>query len=67
MLHKISQFCDKIDGLKKDADMLRHLKYHTPKSKEREVQIQGLIDQIQADCLLLSRDRSNYVKMESED
>ena len=67
MLHKISQFCDKIDGLKRDADTLRHLKYNTPKTPEREVQIQGLIDQIQADCMLLSRDRSSYTKPESED
>jgi hypothetical protein len=32
MNHKISEFCDKVDSLKKMADDLRVLKYKTPKS-----------------------------------
>ena len=66
MLHKISEFCDKIDGIKKDADHLRYLKYHTPKTPERDHMIQGLIDQIQADCYIISRDKQKYTS-ESED
>jgi hypothetical protein len=64
MLHKISDFCDKIDGLKRDADKLRHLKYNTPKDKERDNLIQMLIEQIQADCYVVSRDTQDYDKSE---
>ena len=62
MNHKISQFCDKVDSLKKMADDLRVLKYGTPKSKERDMKVQNLIDTIQADCLLLANDKGDYVK-----
>ena len=65
MNHKISQFCDKVDSLKKMADDLRVLKYGTPKSKERDLKVQNLIDTIQADCHLVSQDKSNYGKEES--
>jgi len=62
MLHKISQFCDKIDTVKKMADDLRVLKYQTPKSQERDFKIQNLIETIQADCLLLANDKGDYAK-----
>ena len=62
MLHKISQFCDKIDTIKKCSDDLRRLKYETPKSKERDLRIQNLIDTIQADCLLVANDKNEYEK-----
>ena len=62
MLHKISQFCDKIDSIKKDADRLREWKYGT--EKVSTVQIDNLISQIQADCYLVSQDRSPYSKKE---
>jgi len=62
MLHKISQFCDKFDSIKKDVDKLRNLKYKNPKSKDRNIQIKLLIEQIQADCYLISQDKSNYTK-----
>ena len=64
MLHRISEFCDKIESIKTDADKLRALKYDTPKSKGRDLEIQALIDQIQADCFLISRDKSSYTKLE---
>ena len=62
MNHKISDFCDKIDSIKKMADSLRVLKYETPKSSERDFKVQNLIDNIQADCLLLAKDKGTYEK-----
>ena len=64
MLHKISQFCDKIDTIKKCSDDLRVLKYQTPKSKDRDFRITNLIETIQADCHLVSQDKSDYDKNE---
>lgn len=62
MLHKISQMCDKIDSIKKDADKLRELKYGVNKASTSE--IDNLIAQIQSDCYLVSQDRSPYSKQE---
>ena len=62
MLHKISQFCDKIDTIKNMSDELRVTKYGYPKSKERDFKIQNLIETIQADCLLVANDREDYEK-----
>ena len=42
MYHKISQFCDKIDSIKTQADRLRELKYNQPKSDERDFMIDNL-------------------------
>jgi len=60
MLHKISQFCDKIDSIKQDADRLRKMKYET--SKASKIEIDNLIAQIQSDCYIVSQDRSDYTK-----
>ena len=60
MLHKISEMCDKIDSIKKDADRLRELKYGT--NKASNVEIDNLIAQIQSDCYLVSQDKSPYKK-----
>ena len=62
MLHKISQFCDKIDTIKNMSDELRVTKYGYPKSKERDFKIQNLIETIQADCLLVANDKGDYEK-----
>ena len=62
MLHKISQFCDKINTINKMAEDLRVLKYQTPKSNERDLKIQHLIDTIQADCLIVANDKGDYEK-----
>ena len=62
MLHKISKFCDKINSINKMAEDLRVLKYQTPKSKERDLKIQHLIETIQADCLVVSKDKGTYEK-----
>ena len=62
MNHKISAFCDKINTINKMAEDLRVLKYQTPKSDNRDLRIQNLIDTIQADCLLVANDKGNYEK-----
>ena len=62
MLHKISDFCNKIDSIKKMSDDLRRMKYDLPKSKERDFKVQHIIDTIQADCHLVSQDKSDYGK-----
>ncbi len=40
MIHKISDFCLKVDGVKKTSDRLYNLKYNNPKTPERDLQIQ---------------------------
>jgi len=67
MLHKISDFCNKIDTIKKMSDELRVLKYNNPKTPDRDLKVQNLIDTIQADCLLVSHDKSNYNENENKD
>ena len=67
MLHKISDFCNKIDSIKKMSDELRVLKYNNPKTPDRDHKVQNLIDTIQADCLLVSADKSNYNENEDKD
>jgi hypothetical protein len=58
MLHKISQFCDKINNLKKMSDKLRTMKYGNPKASDEE--IDNMILDIQSECLLLANDKSKY-------
>ena len=58
MLHKISALCDKIDSLKQTADHLRNMKYGEVKSPR--IEIDNSIATIQAECLLIANDKSNY-------
>ena len=58
MLHRISELCDKIDSLKKMSDTLRERKYGTVKAPV-EV-IDESIASIQAECLLIANDKSEY-------
>lgn len=60
MLHKISQLCDKIDGLKIQADRLREAKYGDNKADEQT--INNMIETIQHECFMISRDKSKYEK-----
>ena len=60
MLHKISDFCNKIDKIKELSDKLRVMKYSHPKATDRE--IDDLIEQIQSDLYLLSQDKQKYEK-----
>ena len=61
MLHKISDFCDKIDSIKVMSDRLREMKYG-PERVEKQ-NIDELIQTIQADCLLLAKDKGKYEKI----
>ena len=63
MLHKISAFCDKIDGIKKDADRLREMKYGPVKSDVNE--INNLIETIQHQCFMVSQDKEKYEKIDA--
>ena len=60
MLHKISQLCDKVDSLKKTADHLRQLKYG--ENKAPRIEIHNTISMIQAECLLIANDKSDYTE-----
>ena len=63
MYHKISAFCDKIDAIKKDADKLRDMKYGPKKAHDGE--INHLIETIQHQCFMVSQDKGNYEKAET--
>ena len=60
MFHKISEFCDKIDAIKKDADRLRKLKYGPVKADNSE--INHAIETIQHQCYMISQDKGEYEK-----
>ena len=60
MLHKISEFCDKIDSIKYMSDKLRVMKYENPKASDAD--INELIATIQLDCHLVANDKSEYNK-----
>tara|TARA_B100001248_G_scaffold232123_1_gene192887 strand:- start:102 stop:290 length:189 start_codon:yes stop_codon:yes gene_type:complete len=60
MIHKISEFCDKIDSIKLMADKLRDMKYGKVKFADGE--IDNMIQTIQADCLLVANDKQKYEK-----
>ncbi len=60
MIHKISEFCDKIDSIKLMADRLRDMKYGNVKFADGE--IDNMIQTIQADCLLVANDKQKYEK-----
>ena len=62
MYHKISEFCDKIDSIKKMSDRLRDMKYGPLGASIRE--IDEMIETIQADCLLVASDKGKDVKRE---
>ena len=42
--------------------MLYKLKYQSPKSKERDIQVDNLITDIQSMCRLVSNDKNKYKK-----
>ena len=60
MLHKISDFCDKIDSIQKQSDRLRQAKYGPRRLPTEE--IDEMIETIQYDCQLVANDKSKYNK-----
>ena len=62
MNHKISEFCDKFDSIKKMSDRLRDMKYGPLGASKQEIDV--MIETIQADCLLVASDKGKYVKRE---
>jgi len=62
MIHKISDFCRKIDGLKTMSDRLYNLKYNNPKTPERDAEISNLVADIQATSKLIANDKGDNDK-----
>ena len=60
MLHKISDFCKKIDSIKAQADKLYNLKYNHPKTPERDAEVNHLIGDIQSMCKVVGNDDKPY-------
>ena len=60
MIHKISDLCKKIDGLKIQSDRLYNTKYNNPKTKARDLEVDHLIEYIQATCRLIANDKKPY-------
>ena len=60
MNHKISEFCDKIDSIKKMSDRLREMKYGPVKADDSE--INHTIETIQHQCYMVSQDKGEYEK-----
>jgi hypothetical protein len=62
MIHKISDFCLKVDGVKKTSDRLYNLKYNNPKTPERDAEVNNLVADIQATSKLIANDTGPYDK-----
>jgi len=62
MIHRISDFCKKIDGLKTMSDRLYNLKYNNPKTPERDAEVKNLVADIQATSKLIANDTGPYDK-----
>jgi len=62
MIHKISDLCKKIDGLKIISDRLYNTKYNQPKTTSRDAEVNNMIEDIQATCKLIANDNKPYDK-----
>ena len=60
MIHRISDLCKKIDGIKKVSDRLYDTKYNQPKTPERDAEVNALIEDIQLQCKLVANDKGEY-------
>ena len=60
MLHRIADLCKKIDGIKIQSDKLYNIKYNNTKTKERDIEIDNLICDIQYQCMLVANDKGKY-------
>ena len=62
MIHKLSDLCKKIDGLKIQSDYLYNIKYDNPKTVARDAEVDHLVKDIQATCRLIANDKMPYTK-----
>ena len=62
MIHKVSDLCKKIDGLKIISDRLYNTKYNQPKTSGRDAEVDNMIEDIQATCKLIANDNKPYDK-----
>ena len=62
MIHKVSDLCKKVDGLKIISDRLYNTKYNHPKTPERDAEVNAMVDDIQATCKLIANDTKPYDK-----
>ena len=60
MIHKVSDLCKKIDGLKTISDRLYNTKYNQPKTPARDAEVNEMIEDIQATCKLIASDDKPY-------
>ena len=60
MIHKVSELCKKINGIKVISDRLYETKYNKTKSPERDAEVDNMIVDIQSQCKLVANDRGNY-------
>ena len=60
MLHRISDFCKKIDSIQAQSNRLYNMKYKQPKTPERDAEINHLFADIQSQCKLLGSDKNPY-------
>ena len=65
MLHKISDFVNKIKVMNEEAHKLYVMKYHTPKDTQEN--IDNKIQSIQAMALLIANDTREYSSIEDVD
>ena len=60
MIHKVSDLCKKVDGLKIISDRLYNTKYNQPKTPSRDAEVDNMIEDIQATCKLIANDNKPY-------
>jgi hypothetical protein len=60
MIHKVSELCKKINGIKAVSDRLYKIKYNKTKSPERDAEVDNMIVDIQSQCKLVASDKGNY-------
>lgn len=61
MIHKVSELIEKVRGINDLADRLHQVKYVEKRTK---AEVDHIIAQIKYECLLISKDNSEYVKQD---
>ena len=62
MLHKISDFVNKIRVIQNKAEKLYEMKYGNPKAKQGN--IDNMIQDIQSMCYMVSQDKNEYTRID---